>query len=201
MPFGRKRRAWVVAGVALCALLAYPAYVLYVELADDYFRTEFYPDTVLVRQPEGKVADWRFGEKQGCVTLRLSRGRPPSIISTAHAWWENLSIELPAWPAKGKADLAELRARAGFTSYHFRTGWGTGDGGIRGHLNVLSSGANWIEAEYDITVDAYCSPDGFLLRDQHKVVTFQGRSVFRRKTRPETQIAATGELFPTPARQ
>jgi hypothetical protein len=201
MPFGRKRRLWAIAAVVLCALIAVTVYVLFEMFPGDYFRAEFYPDTALVRQPGEKIADWRFGEAQGRITLRLSRGcpAPPSWFSTAHPWSERLTIELPAWPPKGKADLTELRARAGFTSYHYRTGWGTGDGGIRGHLNVLSSGANRIEAEYEITVDAYCPPDGFLMRDKHRVVTFQGHSVFRREERPEGNVrAATGELFPTP---
>lgn len=177
----------VMIAVSVIATIALALWVA-VHLRDrEYFVTEFYADTGIVPKA-GEDGSWRYGPKQGHVTLVLLRGRPHATFTTKHGWWERLSIEWPSQPTLGRFNVNGGMVTVGYTRGWDRVDWKIGDEGIRGTIEVESVTGNLIVASYDVAVDT-------LMLSKRREVRFEGRSTFHRQT-PEEGIAASHLLFP-----
>ncbi|NQV33828.1 MAG: hypothetical protein HQ515_14130 [Phycisphaeraceae bacterium] len=167
---------------------------------DKYFVTECFSDTALTPvplSPDDRL--WIYGEQYGPYVLSLRRGRPHSRITSAHGWWEHLSVELPSRPQVGRLSFPAAKTRIGFYSSWGRRSWAIEEDGVRGHIEILSVNDSEIVAEYDIYVS--CRPTAYRWRPpaddgERRIVTFLGRSCFSLTSRPEEDpIASEGSLY------
>jgi hypothetical protein len=190
-----RRNRWYLLGIAALLVGLYCIVdFFFIEDAKRYFDTECYLNTVIAPM-SGQEGPWGYREKQGPCVVSLRRGRPASTVTTAHGWWEALSIELSARPTRGKVDLQTADVRAGFTSYFGRATWVIGEDGVSGYLLVTAVDAQGFEADYDLTVDA------FRPGNRHRKVSYKGRARFRFSSRPDPDTMASEECPFQPGRK
>jgi len=190
----RRARRWLIAVVALAAAVG-GGVVFYRTFVDPRYSTaELYADTGLA--PSGvKPAMCVYEERPGHLTIALKRGKPPGTFSTEHASWEHVAVELPLPSVGYRIDLSGPGVRIHFFVYEGRMFWRVAAGGVRGYLRFDEVSDRRVTAEYDIVVAGYC--DGLLPEFQNREFTFQGRSTFRVRPRPEGEHG--GYLWPDPA--
>jgi hypothetical protein len=169
-------------------------YFLLVERAREYFRTAIYPDTGITTLDD-RYEMWGYGARPGHVTMVLERGKPHSTVSTAHGWWEVVSIEWPSAPTIGKVELRASTLTIGYGGHWGRSTWGIGEKGVQGYLDIEATENDGVEASFDITVDAFDLGLAYVPEHSHRQVRFQGRATFERSSLKGKKIAAYGKLF------
>lgn len=176
----------------LVGVLSVDRTLLPVEQAREYSDTEFYTDTGFIpTRPDGD--EWRYGKIDGRLMMVWSRGKPHSTVSTAHGWYQTLSIEFPSRPKPGTHDLQKAEIRIGYISYYGRTWWVIGEKGVGGNLKIISRSDNMIRADYDITVNAF---DRLGEKPRNEDFHYNGKAKFFRRRRPDSDVhAADGRLF------
>jgi hypothetical protein len=193
----RRYRYWLIGLVGVAALAA-GSVAFYFKFVDTaYSRAEFYADTGIDPVESPHVPEARYVERPGHVVLSFTRGEPHGIITTEHAWQDQLVIEMPN-PSKGqRIDVADGTVRLAFFSTKSRQVATIGTGGIRGFLQIESVEPDRVVATYDITVDGFYPR--FIPEAQHHEDAFRGRSTFRRRPRPEGDRLS--DLWPRRERQ
>jgi hypothetical protein len=164
------------------------------EQARYYFDTEFYLDTGFVPE-NGTDIDWNYGEIRGYVTLVLNRGMPHSTVTTAHDWWERLSVELPSLPKPGKINVREAKLRVGFYSFDTRHWCIINDKGVDGDMEVISANEKEIVAKYAIVIHFDRYRGERLVEGSEGTAEFQGESTFGRRPRPNKGTTASQRNF------
>jgi hypothetical protein len=198
----RRRRHWLIAVLVLAFVAGAVVSCYYTFVDTAYSNAEFYPDTgfVAVRQQEQPGPEQpdqiRYEERPGRITLSLSRGEPHGTFTTEHGWWENLTIELPAPASGARIELTDPEVGISFWSYKLRQFPSIGEGGVRGYVLFDSVSSSRIVASYDIVVDGVYPR--MMPEYRHRDVVFRGESTFRRRPRPDEELA--GRVWPNPER-
>lgn len=176
--------------VVATSVLTWIIYNMFAE--SESYTTMLYKDTGLAPLGDGSEV-WGYGVRPGHCTLVLERKKGASKLTTAHGWWERLSIELSQKPRKGELDLRNGSVLIGLACYRYRSEWLVGGRGITGSLTIESIDERALVATYDIKVEAFC--DDMAPEFRQREIVFQGSSVFRIASPPERQISSFGPLI------
>jgi len=118
----------------------------------------------------------QYRKKAESDTLVLQRGRQASTTTTAHGWWEILSIEVPKSIEIGKYEID--RFQLAYRSYSGRTFWAPIKGSYSGYIDIIAKSDDKLVANYNVQLEVFDLLGGFRPEFSTDTIRFEGNKVF-----------------------